>query len=70
MILVTKPGSEDDMEIALGERSRYKLGGSASSVSGDSDVTQEDWGAPNWHLSASSTSLPTRPEEHAIIPLR
>ncbi|KAF6216499.1 hypothetical protein GE061_000841 [Apolygus lucorum] len=67
-ILVTKPGSGDDMAASLGERSRYKLGGSVSSMSGDSDVTQEDWGAPHWHLCASSTSLPTRPDEH--IPLR
>uniref|UniRef100_A0A146LYC3 Melatonin receptor type 1A n=3 Tax=Lygus hesperus TaxID=30085 RepID=A0A146LYC3_LYGHE len=67
-ILVTKPGSGDDMVVSLGERSHYKLGGSVSSMSGDSDVTQEDWGAPHWHLCSSSMSLPTRPDEH--IPLR
>ncbi|BES90954.1 Hypothetical protein NTJ_03762 [Nesidiocoris tenuis] len=70
MILVTKPGSIEDMMTDC-ERTRYKLGGSASSVSGDSDVTQEDWGpTTQWHLSASSASLPTRPDDLSIPQLQ
>lgn len=40
-------------------RIKVRLGGSSSSVSGDSDVTQEDWGG-GWALATSSTSLPAR----------
>jgi hypothetical protein len=62
-ILVTRASSEERQ--IPGGRIRVKLGGSSSSVSGESDLTQEEEREWRWALGASSTSLPT---VHCLAP--
>lgn len=59
-ITVTRAGSIEERSGPV--RIKVRLGGSSSSVSGDSDLTQEDWGG-GWNLATSSSSLPARTDD-------